>query len=390
MLIPLSYNVRSLFVRKATTVATAGGIALVVFVLASSLMLANGMKKAAATAGEANHAMVLRAGSDTEMASAIEVGHVGLILSAPGVKKDETGQPLGSGEIALVIALEKLGVEGGVSNIQVRGVDKNVMKIRSQVTITEGRPAQPGAYEAIIGEKVRGRFKGAELGQEIELAKNRNVKVVGIFDAQDSTFESEIWVDVEIVRDAFKRQGYVCSVTAVLDSPSKFDAFAAAVEGDKRLGLEAMREPRYFEKQSQGTTLFIQFMGSIIAFFFSVGAMIGAMITMYGAVAQRGKEIGTLRALGFSRFAILTSFLFESCVLALFGAVVGALGALGTTFFSFSMMNAATWQEVSFGFEPSFEIFIGSMLAGGLMGVLGGFFPAIRAANTSPVDAMRA
>jgi putative ABC transport system permease protein len=194
---------------------------------------------------------------------------------------------------------------------------------------------------------------------------------------------------VETLRTSFGREGLVSSVTVVLESKDKFDAFATTIESDKRLGLEAMRESAYFEKQSEDTAAFMGAMGGLIAFFFSIGAMIGAMITMYAAVAQRGREIGTLRALGFQRHAILISFLFESTLLALVGAALGALAALAMSTVQFSMMNFATWQEISFSFTPTPAILVQSMIAGGVMGILGGFFPAVRAARMSPIAAIR-
>jgi putative ABC transport system permease protein len=390
MLIPINYSIRSLFVRRATTIATALGIALVVFVLASALMLSEGIRKTMVSSGSVDNAIVLRKGSDTELASSIETPTVGLILSAPGVKKDDKGEPIGSGEVVVVIAMDKLtGTDGQVSNVQVRGVPGDVMRTRSNLNITDGRPAQPGTDECIIGKNIRGRFKGLELGSTFDLKKNRPIKVVGIFEADGSSLESEIWTDVDTLRTSFGREGLVSSVTVRLESPEKFDAFAERVNSDKRLGLEATREREYFEKQSEGTSIFITAMGSVIAFFFSVGAMIGATITMYAAVSQRSREIGTLQALGFSRFAILLAFLFESVLLSLIGGALGAIASLGMTAVHFSMMNMSTWQEISFSFTATPGIIIGSVIAGAMMGILGGFFPAVRAARTSPIAAMR-
>jgi putative ABC transport system permease protein len=215
------------------------------------------------------------------------------------------------------------------------------------------------------------------------------VKVVGIFEADGSSFESEIWADLDEVRSAFGREGIASSVTVQLDSPTKFDAFKATMESDKQLGLEALTEVTYYEKQSNGTAMFIKIMGVIIVFFLALGGMIGALITMQAAVAQRKREIGTLRALGFSQSSILVSFLMESAVLALAGGVVGVLAALALSSVKISMMNFATWQEVVFSFDPDPTLLVGAVFAGGFMGVLGGFFPALKAARVSPVEAMR-
>lgn len=390
MLIPLSYNLRSLFVRKTTTIATALGIALVVFVLSSALMLGEGIRNTLVSNGSFTRAIVLRKGADTEMASGIESSTVGLIMAAPGIKRDGEGQPLGIADVVVVATLDKVGSEGQVSNVLVRGVQPLVMKVRSEARIIEGRPAQTGTDEVIIGRGIRGNFKGLDLGQSFELKKNRPVKVVGIFESGGSSFESEVWADIDTLRSSFGRGGSSSSVTVTLESPSAYDGFAAYVENDKQLGLEPLRESIYYEKQSEMTSAFITGLGAVIAFFFSIGAMIGAMITMYSAVAQRSKEVGTLRALGFSRTAVMMSFLFESSTLALLGGAIGGLASLAMTAVKFSMVNFATFQEIVFSFDPSPGIVLGSIAAGGLMGILGGLFPAVRAARLSPIEAMRA
>ncbi len=390
MLIPLSYSIRSLFVRRATTIATALGIGLVVFVLASSLMLSSGIRRTLVSTGTKDRALVLRKGSDAELVSSIENPTAGLILAAPGIKKDGSGAPMAAAELVVVIALDKLGTDGQVSNVQVRGVQPMSYRLRTNLKVVEGRPAQPGADEAVIGKSLRGRFAGLDLGQTFELKKNRKMTVVGVFDDGGSAFDSEVWVGVDTLRSTFGREGLYSSVLAQLESPGAFDVFKAQVEHDKQLGLEALREVAYYEKQSEGTSVFVTAMGILVALFFSIGAMIGAMITMYAAVSQRSREIGTLQALGFSRFAVLMSFLFEAVVLATAGGVIGALASLAMGFVEISMMNFATWQEVTFSFNPDPAIIAGSVLAGGIMGLIGGFFPAVRAARTSPIAAMRA
>lgn len=389
MLIPLAYNVRSLFVRKTTTFATAGGIALVVFVLSSSLMLAQGIRRTMVSAGAPDKGLVLRKGSDAELSSSIETKYKGLILAAPGVKRDATGAPVGAGELVVVIAMNKVDGDGQFSNVQVRGIEPASLALRPEVRMVDGRPPQPGTDEAIVGVGMLGRFEGLRVGSDFEIKKNRRIKVVGSFEAGGSSFESEVWTDIDTVRSSFGREGLYSSVTVQLESPSKFDGFRATVENDKQLGLESFRENAYYEKQSEGTSIFISALGITVAVFFSIGAMIGAMITMYGAVSQRVKEIGTLQALGFSRFSVLLSFLFESTLLALIGGALGAAASLLMSLVSFSMMNFATWQEVTFSFAPTPGILLGSAVAGGVMGILGGFFPAVRAARTSPIEAMR-
>lgn len=387
MMIPLKYNLRSLVVRKRTTAATALGIALVVFVLASSLMLSAGVKKTLGSAGRADVAIVLRKGGDAELMSGIDEPQVGLVKSMPGVKKDGN-TPIGVGEVVAVLALEKIGADG-VTNVQVRGTTEDVKKLRPDVTIVDGRMPAPGSDEAMVGKRIRGRFRDVDLGKSLELKKNRTVKVVGVFSDNGSSHESEVWTDLDMLRSTFGREGGVSSVRVVLESPASFDAFQAAVEQDKRLGLQALRETVYYEKQSEGTSLFITVLGSVIAFFFSLGAMIGAMITMYASIANRQREIGTLRALGFSRLSILLAFLIEAVMLSAIGGVVGAAASLAMGLVSFSMLNFASGSEMVFKFEATPEVLVTALGAALFMGFLGGLLPAVRAARVSPLAAMR-
>jgi putative ABC transport system permease protein len=387
MMIPIKYNIRSLLVRKATTAATAFGIALVVFVLAASLMLSAGVKKTMAVAGRDDVAIVIRKGSEAEMGSSVEDPQVGLVKSMPGVKKEGT-TPIASAEVVVVIALEKLGA-AGVTNVSIRGIGPEGRKLRRDVKIVAGREPSPGADEAIVGARIRGRIAGLDLDQTFDMKKNRPVKVVGIFEDGGSASESEVWTDVEVVRSSFGREGSVSSVRVMLESQSSFDAFQTAVESDKRMGLLAQREDRFYEKQSEGLSIFIGALGGLIAFFFSVGAMIGAAITMYASVANRQREIGTLRALGFSRFSILICFVAESTLLAAIGGLVGITASLALGTVKFSMINFSSWSEMVFSFEPTPPILIGAMIFAVGMGFIGGFLPALRAARISPLAAMR-
>jgi putative ABC transport system permease protein len=387
-MIPVKYNYRNLVVRKTTTIAAAFGLALVVFVFAAAQMLGNGIKKTLGRSAGAENAIVLRRGSSAEMESGIEENQVNLVL-AQAAQIGASKKPPGVGEILVVILMDKLGTNG-VSNVTVRGVPEDVFEFRNSAKIIEGRAAKPGTDEVVVGSGIRGRFKGLELGQSFDLKKNRPAKVVGVFADDGSSFESEVWADLHTVRTAFGREGYVSSVRVRLDAASKFDAFKALVEQNRQLGLAVQREADYYEKQSEATSVFLTIMGTMIAVLFSIGAMIGATITMNAQVANRQREIGTLRALGFSRRSILTSFLLESIVLATIGGLVGAAASLGLSFVKITMLNAGTWSEIAFTFEPTPAIIIRSMVLAGFMGVVGGFLPAIRAARVSPIEAMRA
>lgn len=386
-MIPIRYNLRSLLVRKTTTAATALGIALVIFVLAGALMLASGVKKTLASTGERDNAVVLRVGSDNELSSVIEDHSVGMILAAPGVKKDNDSA-VGVSEIIVVTALDKLGTVG-ISNVLLRGVPENGIQFRPRMRIVTGRAPRPGTDEVMVGQAIRGRFRGLDLGQSFELRKNRMSQVVGVFSDAGSSYESEVWIDREVLKSAYRREGVVSAVRVRLQSPQSFDVFKAAVTQDKHLGFQAFREIEYYEKQSEGTSNFVGIMGTLVAVFFSIGAMIGAMITMYAAVANRQREIGTLRALGFSRFQVLLSFLFESTVLALAGGILGTAIAGLMGFVKFSMMNFASFSEVVFEFKPTPTIVAITIIFSGVMGLFGGLFPAVRAARVSAADAMR-
>lgn len=388
MIVPLRYNLRSLFVRKLTTAATAFGIALVVFVLAAALMLSEGVKRTLGSAGRSDVAIVLRKGSDAELGSGVDDPQVGVVMSFAGVKRSPKGEPLGAAETVVITSLEKYGAEG-FANVQVRGVSAGSYDLRPGINVVEGRRPNPGADEVMVGARIAGRMKGLGLGQSFDIKKNRPVKVVGVFEDGGSSHESEVWIDDDVLRTSYGRLGTQSSVRVVLDSPAAFDAYKVAVESDKRMGLMAMRETTYYEKQSQGLRIFITVLGSMVAFFFSLGAMIGATITMYASIANRQREIGTLRALGFSRPAILLCFLFEAVALSVIGGAVGAVASLGMGAVKFSMLNFASFSEIVFTFRPTPDILGTALIAAVAMGVMGGFLPAVRAARTSPLAAMK-
>jgi putative ABC transport system permease protein len=386
-MVPIKYNYRNLVVRKATTIATAFGLALVVFVFACAQMLGTGLKKAFGRAASPDVAVILRKGSDAELSSGIEDKQVSLVL-AQAQQVGASRKPAGVGEVVVVILLDKVGTTG-LSNVNVRGVPEDVREFRTTVKITEGRAPNPGTDEVLVGAAIRGRFKGLDIGQSFELKKNRPVKVVGVFSDQGSAFESEVWADIHTVRTAFGREGYVSSVRVRLDSESKFDAFKLLVESDRQLGLVAMREAVFYEKQGEMTSTLLTGLGTTIAVFFAFGAGIGAMITMNAQVAARHREVGTLRALGFSRGSILVSFIIESLILTLVGGLIGAVASLAMKFVSLTMLNGNTWSEIVFSFEPTPAIVLKAVLLAGVIGLFGGFLPAWRAARVSPVEAMR-
>ena len=386
-MIPLRYNLRSLTVRKTSNLLTVFGVALVVFVLAASLMLSSGIRRTLAVSGRDDIAVVLRKGAESELSSAIDDPLVGLVSSQVGVKSID-GQPAAIGESVVVVAVKKTGVDG-FTNVQIRGTTPKANAIRPSLKVIEGRAPRPGSTEVMIGRSLVGRFGGMRVGQSIELKKNLLVPVVGVFSANGSSYESEVWIDHDTLRAAFGRQGTVSSVRALLESRQQLDSVRASIEQDKRLGLEVVSERKYYERLSEGTSIFITAMGTVIAIFFSLGAMIGAMITMYGAVAHRQREIGTLRALGFRRTSILMAFLIESMALSLLGGAVGCVAAIAMKSVEISMMNFSSWSEVVFRFDPNPSIIVTALVFALAMGTLGGFLPALRAARVPTVTAMR-
>lgn len=382
--VPFQYNVRSVFVRKVTTVATALGIALVVFVFAGALMLGD-VSRVLAAAGRPDTVIILRKGSDAELSSAIGNDYLGLFRGPAQVS------PAGGviGEIVVVVIADHADGSGS-SNVLVRGTPAEGIAFRPELKIVSGRAPRPGTGEVIVGTGIAGRFKGLAVGQSIELRRNRPLTVVGVFSAGGGSYESEVWGDLDYVRNALGRQAVVSSARVRLTSPSEFDAYRQAIETDKRFSMKVLRESDYNEKQSQQTASFLKWLGVVIALLFSIAAMLGAAITMNGAVAHRTREIGTLRALGFSRFSILTSFLVEAIVLAAVGGVIGsALVLLLSWFVSFPVINFQTFSEIVIRFHATPAVFGRALIFSGVMGLIGGLFPAIRASQVSPVEAMR-
>jgi putative ABC transport system permease protein len=385
--IPVAYSVRSLVVRARTTIAAALGLGLVVFVFALVMMLSNGVQQAARRSADAQSAIVLRTGAATEIESTFDAGAVARIAAAPGVARDADGRPLVVGELIVLVILDNPA--GGATNVQIRGVPDSAMAFRRRLRVVAGRMPRAGTDEAMVGSAIRGRFKGLELGQRIELQKNHPIEIVGVFEDGGSAYGSEVWADADLVRRTFGQSRIVSSVRVHLTSSEAFAAFSSAVEKDPELGLAAFREDTYSERQTQGTATFVTALGFLIAVMFSIGAIIGAMITMHAVIAERRGEIGTLMALGFTQLQVLAALLFESIALALAGGLVGAVAALLLSNVRISMLNTFTWSELSFAAEPSLRIVITAIAVAALMGVLGGLLPAIRATRVDPAQAMR-
>ena len=384
---PLTYVARNLWVRRLTTVLTAGGMALVVFVFSAVLMRDAGLKATMVSSGSNSNVVIIRKGSDTEVQSGVERDAAAVVETLPQVARGADGGTLTSREVVVLDSLSKRG-SNQRTNVPVRGISPLGLQLRSQVRIVEGRMFRPGASEVMVGNSVAHDFSGVGVGQTLKFAQ-REWLVVGRFDAQRSAFDSEIWGDCEQLLQAFRRTVY-SSLLVQLTQANDFDALRAAIDADPRLQLEARRERQYYEDQSRQMSGFIRILGLTLSVIFSLGAMIGAAITMYASVSTRTAEIGTLRALGFVRRSILTAFLLESMLLALTGGVAGLACASLLQAVRISTTNFQTFSELAFSFELTSGVIVRSLLFALLMGFAGGVLPAAKAARMRIVDALRA
>jgi len=381
-----SYNLRSMIVRKGTAAMTAGGIAMVVAVFVMTLAIAQGFRATLVASGSPQNAIVLRKGATAETVSAVMRPDVPLIESLPQIARGPDGRPLASSELVVIIALPRQ-TDNQPANVPVRGVGPRAFDVRDNLTVVDGRKFTPGTREINVGRLAVGRFKGLTLGSDVRFGA-ATWKVVGIFTADDAAFESELWGDVDLMMPAFQRNGYQ-SMTVKLADASMFDSFKAAIEADPRLYLVPQREQDYYAEQSRPLTTVIRVFGAFVTFILSIGAMFGAMNTMYAAVAYRTREIGTLRALGFSRFRIVTAFLAESVALALVGGVIGCILAIPVHGLSTGTTNFTSFSEVAFKFRITPALMAGGLLFSAVMGAVGGLLPAIRAARIPVARALR-
>ncbi|OEZ63048.1 ABC transporter permease [Duganella sp. HH105] len=387
MKIPLSYVARNLWARRLTTALTGAGLALVVFVFATVLMLDEGLRNTMVTTGEYDNVILIRRSADTEVQSGIDRTQASVASSHPAIARGADGQPLLSKETVVLISLNKRG-SAKPSNVIIRGISQRGMMLRPQVRLTAGRMFRPGASEIIAGASIARRFEGAGIGETLRFGQ-REWTVVGLFDAGNSGFDSEIWGDADQLMPAFRRNAYSAMVLR-LAGTSLFDGFKKDIESDQRLTLDAKREQTFYSDQSKALSTFISVLGLILSVIFSIGAMIGATITMYASVANRVGEIGTLRALGFQRRSILAAFLAESMLLAVVGGALGLACASLMQFLSFSTTNFQSFSELAFGFRLTPAIVVKTLMFSLAMGVVGGFLPALRAARMKIVDALRA
>lgn len=394
MAIPISYNVRNLRLRKGLTIMTALGIALTVTTAIFLMALVAGLDRAFVSSGSPLNVLVLRKGSEAELSGGFDATLFPTLKTLPGIAKDSHGEPMASGEWVVVIVLPRKDGTGEV-NVTVRGMMPDGLEMRQlpgpngkpNVTLAEGRWFQTGQREVVVSKSVRDRFAHANIGDTMQFGKG-SWKVVGVFDAGGSAYESEVWGDVNQMASDFDRQGGFASAYLRATDPISAEALKNRVSDDQRLKLEGMLENEYYAKQTSSGTP-IKIIGWIVGVIMAIGSIFAAMNTMYAAVAYRGREIATLRVIGFSRPAILTSFVLESLLLALLGALVGIVLMLPFNGMQTGTSNAVTFSEVVFALRITPTVATRAIIFALIMGFVGGLAPAWHAARQNILNALR-
>ncbi len=387
MRIPVTYSYRNLWKRRLTTVFTASGMALVVFVFAAILMLAEGLKKTLVETGSPDNVLVIRNAAGSEVQSSIDRLAAAIVETQPEIATGTDGRDLVAKELVVLINLQKRG-STKPGQVVIRGVTETSLILRPQVKLIEGRLPRPGSNELLAGSSIAKRFQGGGMGEQLRF-NNREWTIAGVFDAGNTGFNSEIWGDVDQLMQAFRRPAYSSVIFRLRDS-SDFITSKDRIESDPRLALEAKRETEYYADQSAAMAKFLRILGISLTVIFSLGAIIGAMITMYSAVANRTAEIGTLRALGFQRRNILSAFIMEAVLLGFIGGCAGLFLASFLQLFTVSTLNFQTFSELAFSFALTLDIAAYSLLFSLIMGFVGGVLPAVRAARMNIVESLRA
>jgi putative ABC transport system permease protein len=377
--VPISYNFRSIRARWTSTIVAILGIAGTVGVFVAMLSLARGFKATLVASGSPGNALVMRAGSSSEMMGGITLDSIKVLQDAPGVARDASGAPIITQDVVGVIPVPLIST-GTDANVQVRGVSPNVLEVRKFVKMVQGRMFQPGLNELVVGKNASKTYQGLTVGNKIDFAGG-HWDVVGVFDAGGSAFDSEVWCDSQIFNQVLKRPANIFqSATVHLASPATYQEFKDAVTSDPRMNVDVYREIDYYAKQSTTMTRLITVLGGLVAAIMAIGAIFGALNTMYSAVAERGREIATMRAVGFSSWNVILSFLFEALLISFLGGIIGCLAVLPLNGLTTSTMNFQTFSNVAFAFKITFDLLVMGVLFALVMGVLGGLLPAIRAA----------
>jgi putative ABC transport system permease protein len=385
--IPVIYNFRSVKARWTSAIVAVLGIAGTVGVFVAMLSLARGFKATLVSSGSVDNAMVMRAGATSEMTGGVGTDTVKILQDAPGIARSSDG-PLLTPEVVLVAPIPLIST-GTDANVQIRGVSKNVLQIRNKVKIVEGRMFQPGLNEVVVGKNANKSYTGLTLGNTINLGNVRWL-IVGIFDAGGSSFDSEVWADAHLLGPAYSRpDNFFQSVTVHLVSPDALQQFKDAVTSDPRLNVDVTREIDYYAKQSTRLTTLITVLGGLIAAIMAIGAIFGALNTMYSAVAERGREIATMRALGFGGPSVVFSFVIEALLIAFVGGLIGCLVVLPLNGLTTGAMNLQTFSHLAFAFKITPELLVKGILFALVMGLVGGLLPAVRAATRPVAQALR-
>jgi putative ABC transport system permease protein len=383
--IPLKYNLRSLLVRRVSTAMTAGGIALVVAVFVIVMAMVAGLGSAISDTGSPDNLVVLRKGATTETYSALNLDQFDALKFLPQIRRDPAGNPMASPELPVQVLMSRVG--GGQDNIVVRGVLPVALEVHDKVHLIAGRMFHPAVNEVIVGKGLVGRYADMAVGSTIRFGRG-TWKVVGIFTAEGSSFESEVWADIHNVQDDTQRGAYYACARLKLAPGADVAALIRRIADDPRINLQAETETDYYKDQSVVANQ-LRVLGMVVALIMGIGAVFAAMNTMYAAVSARTQEIGTLRALGFSPGAVLGSFLIESLILALAAGAIGVLLAMPINGLSTTFGNFMTFSTLAFDFRVTFAIVVEALLFAAIMGVLGGWLPARQAMRMHVVDALR-
>lgn len=387
MAIPIVYNFRSVRARWTSAIVAVLGIAGTVGVFIAMLSLARGFKATLVSSGTEDNAIIMRAGATSELTGGVDLNSVKIIQDAPGIARGADG-PLVTPEIVIVAPIPLIST-GTDANVQVRGVSKNVVEIRRQIRIVQGRMFTPGLAEVVVGRNANISYSGLTIGNTISLGSVR-WKVVGVFDAGGSSFDSEVWADAHMLGPAYNRgENFFQSVTVHLASPNSLQQLRDALTTDPRLTVDATREIDYYSKQSNRLTALITTLGGVVATVMAIGAVFGALNTMYSAVSERGREIATMRALGFGGPSVVISFLIEALLIAFVGGLVGCVAVLPLNGYTTGAMNLQTFSHVAFAFMITPELMVRGIFFALVMGVVGGLLPAIRAAVIPVASALR-
>lgn len=387
MKVPIVYNVRSVLQRPVSTALTALGIALVVAVFIGMLALANGFRAALVQTGSEQNMLVLRRGADSELSSGLSREDARILAASPHVATGADGRPMVSPEVYVVVPLPRMGDTIGVANVVVRGISEQAWDVRTNVDVIDGRRPRTGRSEVCVGQKIVGRFPGTGVGETLRFA-GRDWDVVCHFTAGGSAFESEVWGENEQFMPVFRGEAFQ-SVTLRLNDAAAFEEAKRTLEDDRRITVDVHRESEFYAAQSAILVNVLRFLAILITSIMGVGAVFGAVNTMYAAVASRAPEIAVLLTLGFHPRSVLASFVAESAIIAAIGGAIGCLLALPVNGLVTSTTNWASFSEIAFSFRVTPGLLLAGLAFAVLMGIVGGFFPARRAAKLPVIQALR-